>query len=79
LTKPFSDAPVKVDGVEVKPRWPWSAGYRQHVRESIRAISAPATVPDEQRIRQYVEWYADQHGLKYAEAKAILQREGRIA
>ena len=28
----FSDAPVTIGGVKIKPRWPWSRGYASWAR-----------------------------------------------
>ncbi len=68
MSQDFSDAPLTVAGITVKPTWRWSAQYRAEVAEGMRQAGkgSLSIVETEQR---YVEWYADRHGLTEAEAR----------
>lgn len=60
MTKPFSDMPAVVDGIAIKPRWPWSSTYRSEVRATTRALSR-SDISEADRARQYCKAYAAQH------------------
>ncbi len=68
MSKDFSDAPLTVNGVTIKPTWHWSAQYRAEVAEGMRQSGkgSLSIVETEQR---YVAWYADKNGLTEAEAR----------
>ena len=68
MAEDFSDAPLTVDGVTVKPSWPWSREYRAQVAAELRATSKSSLPPGEAE-RRYVEWYAQKHDLSVKEAR----------
>lgn len=68
MSKDFSAEPLTVDGVTVKPTWPWSTQYRAEVAESMRQ-NVRYGLPTEETERRYVAWYADQHGLTLKRAR----------
>lgn len=68
MSEDFSDAPLTVNGITVKPTWPWSREYRASVAESIRRTGQTDLSPKE-RARRYVEWYAVKNGLTYQQAR----------
>lgn len=72
MTKDFSDAPLKVDGVTVKPTWPWSSAYRESVAAELRRAST-GDLPPEETKRRYVAWYAEKHGLTLEEARERIE------
>ena len=67
MTQEFSDAPLTVDGVTVKPTWAWSKQYRASVADSMRRTGTSDISPGE-REQFYVEWYAAKHGLTHSQA-----------
>ena len=67
MTDDFSDAPLTVDNITVKPGWDWSDWYRDEVAENMQASGRPE-LSAKGRESRYVEWYADQHGLTTSEA-----------
>ena len=56
MTKDFSDAPLIVDGITIKPTWAWSKQYRAAVAEGMRKTGHSDLSPYETE-RRYVEWY----------------------
>ena len=72
MTKDFSDAPLTVEGVTVKPTWPWSKQYRAEVAENMRLQGYSHIPPDEVACR-YVEWYANKYGLTHKEVRKRLR------
>ncbi len=69
MSKDFSDAPLTVNGVTVKPKWKWSAQYRAEVADSMRQSGKNDLSPEDAEQR-YVEWYAEKNGLTHDEARA---------
>ena len=48
----FNDAPLRVNGVTIRPQWAWSDSYRKHVRASmVKAHKCP-----DASARQYKNW-----------------------
>ncbi len=72
MSQDFSDAPFKVDGVTVKPTWPWSSAYRASVVEELRRATKGDLLPEELR-RRYVAWYAAKNDLTLAEARSKIE------
>jgi hypothetical protein len=68
MSRDFSDAPLTVNGITVKPTWPWSKQYRNEVAEGMRQNGSSHLRAGEADQR-YVKWYADQHGLTEAAAR----------
>ena len=68
MAQDFSDAPLKINGVTVKPNWAWSPQYRAEVADELRNATKGDLSPEEVRDR-YVTWYARQHGLSVKEAR----------
>ena len=75
MAEDFSDAPLTVDGVTVKPGWPWSREYREQVAAELRATSKSSLLPGEAE-RRYIDWYAQEHGLSPAEARLRVKGHG---
>lgn len=73
MTKAFSDEPLTVDGVTVKPTWPWSTQYRAEVAESMRQNGRSRFSPGA-IATLYIEWYVDQHGLTHEQAREKIGR-----
>ena len=73
MTQDFSDQPLVIDGVTVKPTWPWSKEYRAEVAASMRQNGRSDLSPKE-RERRYIEWYAVENGLTYHQANKKLAR-----
>lgn len=73
MTQDFSDAPLTVNGITVKPTWPWSKTYRAEVAEGMKQSGKGDLSPKETE-RRYVEWYADQHGLSLSQAREKIGR-----
>lgn len=67
----FSDKPLTVDGVTVKPKWAWSDTYRREVADMLKS-SALTHLPAGERELRYAKWYAAKHGLSLEEAIARL-------
>ncbi|KKK85007.1 hypothetical protein LCGC14_2777610 [marine sediment metagenome] len=72
MSKDFSDAPLTVNGVTVKPTWLWSKRYRAEVAESMRQ-NGKSHLRTGEADQLYVEWYADQHGLTETEARRRIE------
>ena len=68
MSNDFSDAPLKVNGITVKPAGPWSKQHRADVAEDMGKLQTSHLPPGEREYR-YVKWYAAQHGLTFAEAR----------
>ncbi len=75
MSKTFSDAPLKVDGITVRPKWKWSAQHRAEVAADIRESGRSDLDPEEAKDR-YVQWYAKQHGLSIDEARRRVEAMG---
>ncbi len=75
MTRDFSDAPLTVDGVTIKPNFKWSAGYRDHVAETMRQAGKSDIEPEETE-RRYVEWYAAKNGLTIKQAREKIMPGG---
>ena len=73
MSKDCSNAPLTVNGVTVKPTWPWSKQYRAEVAESMKQSGKGDLSPVEREGR-YVAWYADQHGLSLSQAREKIGR-----
>lgn len=73
MSNDFSDAPLTVAGVTVKPTWPWSPASRAEVAEGMRQSGKGDLTPKEIE-RRYVAWYADQHGLSLKRAREKIER-----
>lgn len=73
MSNDFSDAPLTIDGVTVKPTWPWSPAYRavvaENMKQSRRSRFSPGGIAT-----LYIEWYADQHGLTHEQAREKIGR-----
>ena len=68
MTQDFSDAPLRVNGVTIKPNRKWSAQYRAEVADELRDATRGDLSPEEVEDR-YVFWYAQEHGLSLTEAR----------
>ena len=75
MTQDFSDAPLRVNGVTVKPNWDWSAQYRAEVADELRNATRGDLSPEEVEHR-YIAWYAQEHGLSPAEARLRVKGHG---
>lgn len=75
MSKEFSDAPLTVNGITVRPSWPWSKEYRAEISASMRQAVSGA-LPLEERERRYVEWYAAQNGLTHEQARRKIMQGG---
>lgn len=71
MSETFSDKPLTVAGVTIRPKQPWSPQYRSYVREQLRALGK-ADVPPEVVEDRYVAWYAHKHRISIEEARARL-------
>ena len=74
MSKDTSDAPLTVDGVTVKPTWPWSKQYRAEVAEGMRQ-SGRGDLSVEEAEQRYVEWYAENNGMTEEEARHKIKAE----
>ena len=74
MSKDFSDKPLTVDGVTVKPTWAWSREYRAQVTQQLRALGQTHVEASEAEGR-YVEWYAQENQLTLDEARAKIKGE----
>ncbi len=72
MSKDFSNAPLVVDDVTIKPTWPWSRQYRAEVTSWIRASARSSISPEESGAR-YAAWYAEEHGLTLKEARERIE------
>ena len=68
MSKDFSDAPLKVNGITIQPKSPWSAEYRAHVANNMSLVGRRDLSPEEIEDR-YVKWYAEKNGLTHDEAR----------
>ena len=68
MTDDFSDAPLTIDGITVQPKHRWSAGYRDHVAETMRA-TGQTDISESERESLYIKRYAEKHGLTRDEAQ----------
>lgn len=71
MSKDFSDAPLTVNGVTVKPAWAWSREYRAEVAEGMRQ-SGSSDLSAKDRERRYVEWFAAKNDLTEHQARKKL-------
>ncbi len=72
MSQDFSDAPLTVAGITVKPTWAWSKQYRDEVAEAMRQ-NGSSHLRTGEADQRYVEWYMDQHGLTEAEARRRIE------
>ena len=72
MTKAFSDAPLTVNGITIKPKWKWSAQHRAEVAESMRQ-GGKSHLGWREAEQRYVQWYADRHGLTIQQARACVE------
>ncbi len=72
MTKDFSDAPLTVNGIKVKPKWKWSAQHRADVAEDMRQNGSSHLRANEAEAR-YVEWYADKNSLTTDQARQRIE------
>ena len=75
MAQDSSDAPLKINGVTVKPNWDWSAQYRAWVADELRDATKAILSPEEVEDR-YVAWYAQEHGLSVKEARLRVKGHG---
>ena len=68
MTQDFSDAPLIIDGITVKPKFRWSKQYRADVAETMRA-TGQTDISESERESLYIKWYAAKNGLTRDEAK----------
>ena len=68
MTQDFSDEPLVVDGITIRPTWPWSREYREHVAEGMRAAGRPE-LSEKGRESRYIDWYAANYGLTTSDAR----------
>ena len=68
MTQDFSDAPLIIDGITVKPKFRWSKQYRDHVAETMRA-TGKTDISESERNLRYIKWYAEKHELTRDEAR----------
>ena len=67
MSNDFSDAPLTVAGITIKPQWQWSAQYRAEVADGMRQNARSHLRPFEAEAR-YVQWYAEKNGLTTEQA-----------
>ena len=72
MSRDFSDAPLTVEGVTVKPTWPWSKQYRAEVAEGMRE-NGQSHLSTRDVKQRYVEWYAVENGLSEHQARKKLR------
>ncbi len=72
MSQDFSDAPLMVNGITVKPTWAWSKQYRAKIAKEMRQATQSDLSPKEIK-RRYIEWYAVENGLTYHQARQKLQ------
>ena len=75
MAQDFSDAPLTIDGVTVKPNWPWSARYRAEVADELRNATR-GDLSIEETEQRYVSWYATEHGLSVKTARLRIKGHG---
>ena len=75
MAQDFSDAPLRVNGVTIKPNRAWSAQYRAEVADELRDATKGDLSPEEVEHR-YVAWYAQEHGLSVKEARLRVKGHG---
>lgn len=75
MSQDFSDAPLTVDGITVRPDFPWSTNYRAHVAAQMRE-GGTSHLPASEREDRYVEWYADANGLTLEQARERIMEAG---
>ena len=57
----FSDAPMRVNGVRIRPSWCWSDTYRKMVRAEMAKIR----IDPYNQARAYRSWYQAKFGEPY--------------
>ena len=57
----FSDAPMRINGVRIKPTWCWSDTYRKMVR----AEMAKVKIDPRSQAEGYKRWYKAKFGKPY--------------
>ena len=68
MTQDFSDAPLIIDGITIKPKFRWSKQYRADVAEGMRA-TGQTDISESERESLYIKWYAEKHELTRDEAR----------
>jgi hypothetical protein len=68
MTQDFSDAPLRVNGITIQPKSPWSAQYRAHVADNMCLVGRRDLSPEEIEER-YIIWYAGKNGLTLNQAR----------
>ncbi len=74
MTQNFSDAPLTVDGVTVKPTWKWSSTYRARVADELQRTTK-SDLDLMQAESRYIAWYAQEHGLTLDAARVRVKGE----
>ena len=75
MAQDFSDAPLRVNGVTIKPTWAWSPQYRAEVANELRNATKGGFSPEEAEDR-YIDWYARTHALDLIEARLRIKGLG---
>ena len=58
----FSNRPMNVNGVQVRPTWAWSDQYRKLVRQEM----AKVRIDPWEQAHAYKRWYKLTHSVEYA-------------
>jgi hypothetical protein len=62
----FSNAPCRVCGVKIRPRWAWSETFRREYTQTIRDQGKRSPNGEMAQAAAYKRWYRETHGREWS-------------